>query len=236
MAKVHREWRVLPHLPIEELSDNLWRVQGSLEGMALKRVMTVAKLADGGLVIHNGIALADESMARLEAWGKPTWLVVPNVYHRLDAPAFKARFPDVRVLCPRGAVRKVRDVVAVDGTYEDFPAGGAVQLEPLDGVGDAEGVMVVESSDGVTLVFNDLIFNMPHGKGVAGFIFRHIMASTGGPRFSRLVRMFLVKDKAALRANLERLAELDPIRIIVSHHRMITERPAEVLRAAIATL
>jgi hypothetical protein len=233
MPKAHSDWRVLAHLPIEELSENLWRVQGSLPGMGLKRVMTIAKRADGGLVIHNGIALDDEAMARIEAWGTPSFLIVPNAYHRLDAPAFKKRYPEVKVLCPRGATKKVGDVVTVDGTYDDFPADAAVRFERLDGVADSEGAMVVESSDGTTLVFNDLLFNMPHAKGMMGFVFRHITQSTGGPRFSRLVRLFIIKDKAALRTNLERLADLpNLVRIIVSHHRMIADEPGATLRAA----
>jgi len=233
MPKAHTDWRVLPHLPIEELTGNLWRVQGSLPGMGLKRVMTVAKRADGGLVIHNGIALDDESMARVDAWGAPAFLIVPNAYHRLDAPAFKSRYPGAKILCPRGATKKVGDVVPVDGAYDDFPTDDAVRFERLEGVGDSEGVMIVESDDGATLVFNDMLFNMPHAKGLMGLVFRYVTQSTGGPRFSRLVRMFLIKDKAALRANLERLADLpNLVRIIVSHHRMITDEPSATLRAA----
>jgi hypothetical protein len=78
---------------------------------------------------------------------------------------------------------------------------------------------------------------MPHGKALAGFIFRHVTASTGGPRVPRLFRWFVVKDRAALAAHLERLADTpDLVRIIVSHHRMITDRPSETLRAAAADL
>ena len=78
MVKAYETWKVLPHLPIEHLADNLWRVQGGLEGMPLKRVMTVVRRQDGGLVIHNAIALDDASMAELDAWGPVTALLVPN--------------------------------------------------------------------------------------------------------------------------------------------------------------
>jgi hypothetical protein len=236
-SDVNRNWLPLPHLPIEELSENLWRIQGSLPNMGLKRVMTVARLANDDLVIHNGIALDDQSMARLEAWGRPAWLLVPSAYHRLDAPAFAARYPEMRVLCPAGARGKVAKVVDVHGTADAFPADDAVQLQPVEGIKNAEDVLMVTSSDGTTLVFTDLIFNMPHGTGMNGWFFRYLTASTGGPRISRMVRLFLIADKRALRAHLERLASLpNLVRVIVSHHRMITDDPAGTLRAVAATL
>lgn len=237
MAKAHQGWRVLPHLPIEELSENLWRVQGSLEGMALKRVMTIARREDGELVVHNGIALAEADMKRIDAWGKVGYVVVPNGYHRLDAAAYQARYPQAKLLCPAGATAKVGEVARVHGSYRDFPSDPLISFEDVAGVGQAEGVMLVRSKDGLTVVFNDLLFNMPHGSGLAGFVFRHLTSSTGGPRISRIFRWFVMKDRAALRANLERLAALPDLkRIVVSHHRTITDDPAQTLRSVAATL
>ena len=94
MAKAHTTWRVLPHGPIEKLSERVWRVEGDVPGMPLKRVMTIAKRADGGLVVHNAIALDDAGMAQIEQWGPVRVIVVPNGYHRLDAKVFAERFPD----------------------------------------------------------------------------------------------------------------------------------------------
>ena len=80
------DWHVLPHGPLERLAENLWWVQGSLRGMSLKRVMTVARRTDGELVIHSAIAMTEDAMRELEALGEPAFLVVPNRGHRLDAP------------------------------------------------------------------------------------------------------------------------------------------------------
>ena len=237
MAKVNDDWRVLRHGPIEKLDENLWCVTGSLPGMSLKRVMTLVRLDDGRLVIHSAVALDEGAMAEIEAWGRPAILLVPNAYHRLDAPAYLARYPDLEVFCPRGSRKKVEEVVPVHGSYDDFPENPIVALEHLDGVRKVEGVMRVRSSSGSTLVFNDAVFNMPHGRGVPGFIFRHITGSTGGPRVTRLFRMMAVKDKAAFRDNLQRLAGTPELkRIIVSHHEPITDRPAEILHQIAAAL
>lgn len=97
--------------------------------------------------------------------------------------------------------------------------------------------MIVRSGDGVTVVFNDAMFNMPHASGFAGFIFKYVTQSTGGPRVSRLARMFIVKDRLAFRGHMLKLAELPELRrVIVSHHRMITEDAAGAIRTAVATL
>lgn len=236
-AKAHTEWTVLPHGPIERLSDRLWRVEGSLPSMPLPRVMAIARRSDGGLVVHNAIAVNDAAIAEIEAWGAIAAIVVPNGYHRLDAKVFHDRYPGARVVCPRGARTKVEQVVAVTGGYEDEPADTAVSLETLDGTAASEGVMIVRDADGVSLVFNDIVFNMPHLHGVHGFVLRWITGSTGGPRISRIARWFLAKDRPALRGHLDRLAATPDLRrIIVSHHQVIDRDPGHVLRDVAATL
>jgi hypothetical protein len=110
-------------------------------------------------------------------------------------------------------------------------------VETLDGTRQREGVMIVHGSDGTSLVVNDLVFNMPHVAGFTGFILRRVTGSTGGPRIPRLTRMFVIADKAAVRAHLERLAALPGLsRIVVSHHATIDADPAGTLRRIAATL
>jgi hypothetical protein len=229
-------WAVLPHGPIEEVSENLWRVQGTLANVPLQRVMTIAKLADGRLVVHSAIALEEDAMKRIEAWGDPAVLVVPSGYHRLDAARFARRYPAMRVYCPRGARARVEKVVAVHGTCEDVPKDARVRFEPVAGIGDKEGVMRVTSSDGETLVLNDILFNMPHATGMGG-LFTRFIGSSGGPRVTRTARFFLLEDARALRARFEELASTPSLRrIIVAHHETITDDPAGTLRRVATTL
>ena len=228
-------WTVLSHGPLERLADNLRWVQGTLPRMSLKRVMTIARLADGRLVIHNGIALGDIQMRQIEAWGTPAFLLVPNGMHRLDAAAYKERYPLLTVLAPSGSRAKVAQKVAVDGTFEDFPADDTVRLERLDGVADAEGVMLVRSPDGTTVVLTDAMFNMDRKRDVLGFLITTLFGSAPGPRVSRLAKLLLVKDRAALRAALERFAAIpDLVRVIVAHEKVASgpEARAAILEAS----
>jgi hypothetical protein len=231
------EGNVLRHGAIERLEDDLWRVVGSLPHMGLRRVMTLVRLRDRRVVIHSAIALDEASMAEIERWGTPSVLIVPGVYHRLDAPAYVARYPDLQVVCPRGARTKVAQKVRVDRDYESYEGSDRLDLVHLDGVGEAEGVAMIRTDRGTTLVFNDALFNMPHGRGLAGLVFRYVTDSTGGPRVTRLFRVLAVRDRRALADHLRRFADTpDLVRVIVSHHAMIDERPAAVLREIASSL
>jgi hypothetical protein len=237
MAGASGAWVVRGHGPIEKIGSRVWRVEGDVPGMALKRVMTIARLTDGRLVVHNGIALAEDAMREIDAWGKVAFVLVPNGFHRIDAAAFAARYPDAKVLCPRGSRARVAQVVPSVGDYAELPADANVSLALIEGVGDQEGVMTITDESGVSLVLTDTVFNMPHVAGVAGFVLKHVTLSSGGPRVTRIARMFLVKDKKRLAAHLERLAATHGLtRVIVGHHEMITDAPAEALRRAAATL
>jgi hypothetical protein len=232
MPKAFEEWTVLPHEQIEQLAENLWCVTGSLPGMSLRRNMTIARLGSGELVVHSAIALDEISMRRIETWGTPAFLVVPNGGHRLDAKIYKRRYPALRVVAPRGQRNKVAKVVPVDLTYEEFPVTDrSVELWPLPGVGDSEGAMIVRSNDGVTVVLNDAMFNMDRKRDLLGFLFTTIFGSAPGPRVSRLAKLVYVKDPTALRAEFERFADLpDLIRVVVSHEKIAH---GEAARAAL---
>ena len=141
MPAAFERWKVLPHGPVEKLTDDLWCVEGALPNQPFRRKMTLARLPDGRLIIHNGVALEAEHMSAIESWGTPAFLLVPNAWHRLDARVFKDRYPDIEVLCPEGARKRVSAVVPVNGTYDDLPANDRAALEHLDGVKRREGVM-----------------------------------------------------------------------------------------------
>ncbi len=237
MAKALTRWKVFPHGPIEKLSERLWRVEGELPGVPMKRVMSIARRADGDLVVHNAIALADAQMAEIDAWGKVAVIVVPNGFHRLDAKIFHDRYPAARVICPTGARAKVAQVVDVAGTYAEEPNDGTVDLQELDGTKQREGALIVRDAGGTSLVLNDAVFNMPHVSGFTGFVLRRVTSSTGGPRVSRIMKTFVISNAKAFRAHLERLADLPGLaRIIVSHHQTIDQDPAGTLRAVAAAL
>jgi hypothetical protein len=233
MPKAFDTWQVFPHRPLEKLAPNLWRVEGDLPNGNGTRVMTIARRRDGSLLIHNAVALEDSLMAEIEAFGQPSLLVVPGGFHRLDAVVFQRRYPAVKVICPAGARKKVAQVVKVDGTYGEGFDDGEVRLFHLRGVKELEGVLEVKSGGETTVVFNDVVNNLPKLSGLFGFV----LAPTGRPGVPRVARWLLVKNRAALRGHLDEVAATPNLaRVIVAHGRVISDGPAEALRAVARAL
>ncbi len=236
------DWRVLPHDPIRQLAENLWWVEGDLPGMKLRRAMTVARLKNGELVLHNGVALDDAGMAALEALGRPAYLIVPNGWHRLDAARYKARYPDIVVLCPTGSRKRVTQKVQVDATYDErpepCPGDTSVRLERFgaEDTQGAEGVMLVRSSDGVTAVFGDALFNLEHQRGFFWWLYGRVMGATGGLKVTPLGKLLLVKGGArtALRERLS--APVNLARIVPGHGAPVVDNAAEAALAVAASL
>jgi hypothetical protein len=230
MPKPFTEWTVLPHDPIEKLADNLWRVSGKMG--RVQRQMVLARRKDGDVVVHNGIALEEPAMKELEAWGAPRVLVVPNGFHRVDAAIWKQRYPKMTVVAPPKGAKRVSKIVPVDMTTAEAPKDDSVELFELDGV-PSETNLLVRSGGEVTLCFCDVVMNQPKVPGLMGFL----LAPTGKVASPRMARMFFVKDKRALAAHLERLAETPGLkRILFGHGRPVTDDAPAALRQVAAQL
>ena len=169
-------------------------------------------------------------MAAIEAWGTPALLIVPSGYHRMDAPRFKARYPDLQVICPKASRRRVAQAIEPEGHFDALPQDPTVTCETLDGVRLGEGVFIVRSGERVTLVFNDALFNHPHASGFKGRIGR-MVGSTGDARVTAIMRYFAVSDRAALKAHFLRLADLPGLhRLVPGHGDLIETDAAKTLR------
>lgn len=232
MPQANREWTVLPHGSLTRLDDALLTVVGELHMPMgdFPRRMTVVRLSGGRLVVFSAIALGEPEMRELEAVGEPAFLVVPSDIHRLDARAWKDRYPRLFVVTPAGAREKVEEVVHVDATAADF-GDASVRFVTVPGTDAHEAALVIERPTGTTLVLNDLVWNVDDLPGLGGWAF-HVAGFTGPePRIPAFVEMKAIKDKDALRAQLVEWAALPRLeRILVAHGDVITRDPPGVLR------
>ena len=236
----YSEWRVLEHGQGEQLEDNLWVVEAPLPNMAMNRRMVVARSRAGGLLLHSAIAMDEAGMQWLESLGEPQVLVVPNGWHRMDAARYKARYPQLRVICPKGSRKRVEQRVSVDGFYGDgLPSEGddSIRLVDLEGLRRREGVVVVRSGENVSLTFNDALFNLAHMPGLFGLVYGRLLGNTGGAKVTLLARLFVISNKKAYRAQLERFAS-DPnlCRVLVAHGDTIDDDASAVLKKVASTL
>jgi len=232
MAKTLKTWTVLPHGKLSQIDDNLLTVVGELP-MPLgdfPRRMTVARLADGQLVIYSAIALDEPEMEALEVFGTPTYLVVPGDIHRMDAKIWKDRYPKLVVLAPEGSRKKVEEVVPVDATSIDF-LDPSVRFITVPGMEDHEAALQIQTATGTTLVVNDLIWNVDNRPGFGGALFRLLGLTGPDPKIPSVIKLRGIKDKQALRSQLETWAKLPDLnRIIVSHGAIVEGAPGAVLR------
>ena len=174
MAKPFDEWTVLPHGKLTRIDDDLLAVTGVMHMPPMgdvDRRMTVVRLTDGRLVVYSAIALNETEMSVLERFGTPAFLIVPNDIHRMDAKAWKKRYPALKVIAPAAARAKVEEIVPVDATTVDF-GDPAVRFVTVAGTAEREAALVIEGQRGTTLVLNDIIFNLPNRPGIAGWISR----------------------------------------------------------------
>jgi len=80
--------------------------------------------------------------------------------------------------------------------------------------------MLVRSPDGTTLLLNDVVFNMDRKRAPMAWLITTLLGSAPGPRVSRLFKAS-VRDRKALRADIERLAAIpDLVRLVVSHDKI----------------
>jgi hypothetical protein len=238
MTKPNDNWNVLPHGRLSPIDDGMLTVEGRIKMplMDLPRRMTVVRLHDSRLVVWSAIALDAAAMSSLEAFGRPAFLVVPNDHHRLDASAWKNRYPEMMVIAPEGARGKISEVVAVDTTSPDF-GDPDVTFNTVPGTRAHEAALIVRRSKGTTLVLNVLVGNIHGAAGIDGWLLRLAGFAGAGAQIPRVVKMALVKDSADLRAQLLEWAELPGLRrIIVSHGDPIDSDPRRTLRDLAASL
>ena len=231
MTRPFQEWKVLPHGKLSQIDDNILTVVGeiSMPLMDLPRRMTVVRLNDSRLVIFSAIALEEDEMAALEAYGRPAYLIVPSDKHRLDARIWKDRYPQMQVVAPEGAREKVAEMVPVDTTAPRFEDPN-VDFITVPGTRDREAALVVRTPNGTTLVLNDVVGNIRDASGFGGWLL-HVVGFAGKEaQIPKVVKMAMIKDTNALRDQMLQWAKIDSLkRILVSHGSPIEKNPRETL-------
>jgi hypothetical protein len=233
--RITQPWTLQHYEPVQKPEENLRTVEGDIRipGGILLRKMTVIRLSDGRLVIHSAIALDETDMHDIERWGEPAFCIVPNRRHRLDAPAFKQRYPKLKILCPLAIRKQVERVVAVDGDYELLPKG--LQWRTLALKGD-EAVFIIFSGENTTLLFADALFNLARIPGALGALLR-FLGSTGGLRVTPLTKLVVVNNRKLLAEQYRQLAGIAGlVRLIPGHGANIEDDAPAVLREVAARI
>jgi hypothetical protein len=88
------------------IEDKIWTLDRPVwfGGVRLRSRTTVVRLDDGGLLLHSPAPPSAALAEQLRALGPVRWLVVPNCWHHLGAPAAAACFTDAQVVGPASAL------------------------------------------------------------------------------------------------------------------------------------
>jgi hypothetical protein len=238
MTRPLQQWKVLPHGKLSEIDVGILTVTGDIRMpmMSLPRRMTVVRLNGSRLIVFSAIALYEDEMTKLEAYGRPVFLIVPSDKHRLDAKPWKNRYPAMQVIAPEGARAKVEDVVPVDTVAPQFDDPN-VQFVTVPGTRGHEAALVVRTANGTTLVLNDLIGNIRSEPGSRSWLLQLAGFAGKEAQIPRVVKMVMIKDANDLRAQLMQWAEIGSLkRILVSHGSPIEENPRQTLRDLASSL
>jgi hypothetical protein len=240
LAKPARPYLVTRHDPLEQLDDNLWAVNGDVPGfpagVGFHRRMSIVRLSDGRLLFWNAVPVDDATLAQISALGKPAVLVLPHHLHMLDARAFRERL-GLAVYTSARALAEVGARTAVDGTLETMAVDPAISPVLLPSSRLGEPALVVHSGPRASLLLCDVVTNVPDGRGLVAGIFRLLGFTGPTPRLPPIVRLRAFPDRAAVRADLERLAATPGlVRVVPSHGPVITDDPAGALRQVARSL
>jgi hypothetical protein len=234
MTAPFEKWTVLPHGKLTRLNERIITVVGDLKMplLHLPRRMTAVRLNSGDLAIFSAIALQEPDMAELEALGRPAFLIVPSERHRLDAPGYAQRYPDMTVVAPSGGKEKIGEVVRVDTSTPAFGDPSVRYVEVA-----ADSALEVDCEDGLTLIVNDSIGDIHDESGIGGWLLRVMGFAGDDAHVPAPVKVTLGKHKSEVAQQFRRWAERDDLRrIIVSHGDSIEVDPRGVLRKLAASL
>jgi hypothetical protein len=220
------------HAP-RQLDSHLWEVTGEWRTKFARR-MTIVRLLDGRILIHNAIHLRKHDLDWISSLGKVAFIVAPNVFHTSDAGWMKTQFPDATLFVPASKLADFKKAghQALD-TELEFPEELAHELLYLPSKGTSIQEAVFLHRPSKTLILTDLAFNMPdvyHGleKVIMGW---NKVGGRFGP--TRALKWIFTKDKSALLETFRQILALDFERIIVNHGNILEQNGREVLRKSI---
>jgi hypothetical protein len=245
-AAVSNDQRQATYPPLNTLkcvTQNVWLVDGPLIRfgppglkMPFPTRMTIIRLGASDLFVHSPTALTPELKAAVTNLGRPRWLIAPNRLHYWWVPDWKEAFPETAVyLAPRVIEQAGK---RIDVPYSDldrdtgYPWDSDIATLPVAGSYMTEVVFFHHPSR--TLLVTDLIENFEPTKLSIGIRFLTWLGGCLDPEGSmpRDMRVTYGKQKAELRAAVEKMIAWSPERIILAHGRWYQRDAVQELRRA----
>ena len=223
---------------LRQLDEGLWVIDHPFAmpgGIQIGTRTTLVRLSDGGLFAH-GLGPIDEAdHEEIATVGRVTHLVASNLFHNAYVKDWVARYPTATCYAPARFSTKVEDLDYVPLSSE-APVAWSAEIEQVlvEGAPQLDEVVFFHRRTR-TLLLTDLCFNMMHSDSFLTRLFMRIMGGYGHFGPSRLARS-LMKDKAAVRRDVERILEWDFDRVTVTHGEVLESGGQAKFRQAYAWL
>jgi len=116
---------------VEYIKDQIWILEYPIRysGIDLFGRMTIIKLENGDLIIHDPYKVDDSTKHEIDAIGKVKYIIAPGNFHHLFVTDFQQKYPDAETfLCP-GLERKRPDIKFdwILGNRPDHRWGGVIE-------------------------------------------------------------------------------------------------------------
>jgi len=216
------------------VDDVLWAVERPVwfSGVRLRARTTILRLEDGGLLVHSPAPPTEALDAALDGLGPVRWLVVPNLFHHLAAPAAAARYPDAAVVGPAAANDSnpslQLDHVLGDGAL--VAAAPELSLHPLRGVPFLDETVLFHRPTG-TLIGTDVVMSACAKDHWTWRWSARLLGVWEKVRTPPDVK-WKTPPNEATKGSIEAMLDLPIERIVVAHADPIVDRPKDHLAEA----
>ncbi|MEZ4217229.1 MAG: DUF4336 domain-containing protein [Myxococcota bacterium] len=207
------------------LGDGLFALDRRLRhfGVALLPTRTtIARLADGALVVISPPPLADGATRRaIDALGRVAWIVAPSSFHYLYAGDFARHYPDARLVGAPGLGARAPGL-ALDAELVAPPAAwsGVLDTALLRAPRGVAEVLFFHAPSRA-LVLTDLAFHVTHYPRALDRLVWRLSGIPRGFGPGRTTRGLLLGDRAAAREALRRALAWPFERIVVAHGEVL---------------
>ena len=201
-------------------------------GVRLRSRTTVVRLAGGALWVHSPCPPSGDACEALDALGEVRWIVVPNRFHHLQAPAMAARYPQAIVVGPKTAEARNPRVRVAMSTDDPAYLSATAELDSLQlhGVPFLDETVFFHAASG-SLIAADLVMSACAKDHFTWRVAARLFGRPGKVMTPPDVRLH-TRSSADVAASVARFGALPLQRILVAHADPITDRPAEQLAEA----
>jgi hypothetical protein len=206
-------------MPLAEVAPGLWSHVHTLRlpgNVLMPAQMSVARLDGGALWVHSPVPIDDALAAELAALGTVRYAVSPTCLHGRYVAAFVARYPGAQVHGAPG-LAPLHPEVTFAGTLATGPSPWSDSLEQLllEGAPRLNEVVFFHRPSRSLLV-SDLFFNITEPASWATGLVTRMAGTYRRFGVSRAWR-FYRKDRALLKASVEKMLGWDFVRVLPSH-------------------